>query len=169
LHDALPILHVFYRQAEGEEVFTSYLLCDFYVGAIHRADGDGAVHDELHVARARRLLAGQGYLFGQVGGRIDPLSLADVEIGQKDDLEHVANVGIVVHHLAYRGDQLDDELGTFVAGRGLAAENERAGDAVDVRLGLDAAIERDDVQHREVLTLVLVDALDQYVEDRKSV
>jgi hypothetical protein len=54
-------------QAEQEEVLGADLLADLDVGAVQRADGQRAVHRELHVAGARGLLAGGRDLLGQVG------------------------------------------------------------------------------------------------------
>ena len=50
----------------------------------------GAVHRELHVAGAGRLLAGRGDLFRQVGRGIDALTVLHVEVGQEHHLEKFA-------------------------------------------------------------------------------
>ncbi len=62
-------------------------------------------------------------------------------------------------------DELDDELGEIVARCRLAREDDRAGRAGRVRVGLDAVVEGDDVEHVEELALVFVDALHLHVEE----
>ena len=54
----------------------------------------------------------------------------------------------------------------MVAGRGLAAEDECARLHLGVGVGFDAVVQRHDVQHVEMLALVLVDTLDLHVEQR---
>src|SRR5262250_1875011 len=49
--------HFFRRQAEEEEVFLTGLPGHLDGGAITGADGQGAVHHKLHVARATGLIA----------------------------------------------------------------------------------------------------------------
>ena len=56
-------------------------------------------------------------------------------------------------------DQLDDELGHVIAGRGFAAEDEIAGNHLRVRVALDALEEGEDVQDLQVLALVLMQPL----------
>ena len=58
----------------------------------------------------------------------------DVEVGEEDDLETVARAGVRVHEVAGGGDEFDDALGHEVAGRGLAAEDERARRHIGLRI-----------------------------------
>ena len=58
------------------------------------------------------------------------------------------------------------QLGHEVAGRGLGAEDERARRHVGLRVALEAQVEREDVQHVQVLPLVFVQALGLDVEER---
>ena len=46
-------------QAEDKNIFLADLLHDLDIGTIERADGQGAIHRELHVARAQRLRSRQ--------------------------------------------------------------------------------------------------------------
>ena len=66
-------------------------------------------------------------------------------------------------------DELDDELGEVVGGRGLAGEEERARRHVELRVLPQAIVEHDDVQRVQQLPLVFVDALDLRVEDRLGI
>ena len=161
---ALALLHLRRGQSEEEEVLLAHLFANLDVGAVEGADGERAVHGELHVAGARGLFAGQRDLLGQVGGGIDALAELHVVIGQKDHLEPAAHQRIGVDGLADGVDELDDELGHAIAGRGLAAKDEGARHHLRVRVVLDALVEREDVQHLQVLALVLMQALDQHVE-----
>src|SRR5262249_35462032 len=45
-------VHLCSSEAEDKHVVVADLLADLDVGAVHRADGEGAVEGELHVARA---------------------------------------------------------------------------------------------------------------------
>ena len=62
-------------------------------------------------------------------------------------------------------DELDDELGEVVGGRGLAGEEERARRNVELRILAQAIVEHDDVQRVQELPFVFVDALDLRVEN----
>src|SRR2546429_4677958 len=65
--------HLLRGQAEEEEVLLPGLLRHLDRGAVARTDGQRAVHHELHVAGAARLVAGGRDLIGDVGGRNQPL------------------------------------------------------------------------------------------------
>ena len=93
------------------------------------------------------------------------LAVLDVEIGEEDHLEASGHVRVVVDHLGHGVDELDDQLGHEVAGSGLAAEDEGAGRDVAARVLLEPVVEGDDVQHVQVLPLVLVDPLHLDVEE----
>ena len=66
-------------------------------------------------------------------------------------------------------DELDDELGEVVGGRGLAGEEERARRHVEFGILAQPVVEHDDVQRVQELPLVFVDALDLRVEDRVGI
>ena len=102
----------------------------------------------------------------RVGRGVDVLGVLHVVVGEEDDLQPIAHGGVVVHHVGDRVDQLDDQLGHEVAGRGLGAEDERARRHVGLRIALEPQVQREDVQHIQVLPLVFVQALDLDVEDR---
>src|SRR5205085_9097525 len=54
---APQIAHLLHREAAEEEVLGAHRVSDLDVRAVERADGEGAVERELHVARSRSLLA----------------------------------------------------------------------------------------------------------------
>ena len=97
---------------------------------------------------------------------IDVLRVLDVEVREEHDLEPVAHGRVVVHDVGDGVDELDDQLGHEVAGRGLGAEDERARRHVRLRIALEPQVEREDVEHVQVLPLVFVQALDLDVEER---
>ena len=65
--------HLFRGQAEQEEVLLAGFLGHLDGRAVARADGQRAVHHELHVARAAGLVAGGRDLVGDIAGRDQPL------------------------------------------------------------------------------------------------
>ena len=70
---AAAVGHLLRRQAEQEEVLLARLLGHLDGGAVARADGQRAVHHELHVAGAAGLVAGRRDLVGDVAGGNQPL------------------------------------------------------------------------------------------------
>jgi len=155
--------------SEQEEVLVADLLANFDVGAVERADGQRAVHLELHVARPRGLLAGKRDLFGQVGSRKDEVRVLDVVVRHEDDLQLAAHGWIATNHIGNGGDQPDHQLGHEVTRRRLAAEDHRARRHLEVRIVLQAFVQRHDVQQVQVLPLVLMDAFDLNVEHRRRI
>ena len=77
-------------------------------------------YHKLHVAGSGGLSAGRGDLLGEVGGGHDLLGQGDTVVLQEDDLELVADVGVVVHHLGHPVEQLDDLLGSVIPGGGFS-------------------------------------------------
>ena len=152
------------RIAEQEEVLVADRLADLDVGAVERADCHGAVHHELHVARAGSLLAGRRDLLRQFGGGADLLHGRHVVVGIEDHLQLVLHRGVRVDHARDVVDALDDRLRHDIAWRGLAADDDQARHQVGAVAAADAVVQVDRVQHVEQLALVLVDALDLHVE-----
>ena len=97
------------------------------------------------------------------------LAVGHVEVRQVHHLDEIAHARIAIDDLGRRGDQADDELGEVIARRRLAAEHEHARLHRELRIGLQPVIQADDVQDVQVLALVLVDALDLHVEDRRRI
>ena len=151
--------------AEDEDVVGADLLKNLDVRAVEGADGEGTVEGELHVARARGLLASGGDLFGEIGSGNDAGGERHAVVRQEGDLQAVLDAGIRVDAGAHGVDRLDDGLGEVIARGGLGGEDEDTRDDVEVRVLDQAAVEGEDMQQVEVLALVLVQALDLDVEE----
>ncbi len=157
-------LDFFDRHSEQEEIFLADGFADFDVGAVQRADRNGAVHHELHVARAGCFLAGCRDLLRQVGGRADQLHSRHLVIGIEHEAQSAVHFRVRINHSGNVVDRLDDVLGHHVTGRSLAADDDRARHEVIAVAAADAVIQVDRMQQVEQLALVLVDAFDLYIE-----
>ena len=156
--------YIVHGESEQEEVLGPGLLAHLDVGAVEGADGQGAVHHELHVAGAGGFLARGRDLLGEVCCGIDQLAVLDVEVRDERHLESAVDVRVVVDRLGDGVDQPDHQLGDEVTRGGLTAENESTRGDLEVRVLLEPVVESDDVQRVEMLALVFVDAFDLNVE-----
>ena len=85
---------LFRGQAEEEEVLLARFLGHLDGRAVAGADGQRAVHHELHVAGAAGLIARGGDLVGDVGGGDQALGQRDAVVGQEHDFEPPAHGGV---------------------------------------------------------------------------
>ena len=163
---ALALLLFDFRcgQAEEEEVLRAHFLANLDVCAVQGADGESAVHGELHVAGSGGFLAGQGDLLGKVGGRIDSMAEFHAEVGEKDYFQPSPRQRVTVDDLADGVNELDDELGHAVAGGGFSAKDKGARHNLGRRIAVDALEQGNDMQDLQMLALVLVQSLDQHIE-----
>lgn len=150
------------------------MICEVctYVSTIAGTDDQTTVQAELHVARARGLGTSRGDVLGDVTGGRDDFSLADIVVFQEDDLEQVANIGIVVHNVTDLVDEVDDSLSHPVSRRSLATENGHARSELLPLFrgqGLDLEVPVDDTEDVELLAFILVDTLDLNIEERSGV
>ena len=156
--------HLFDGVAEDENIVVADLFADFDIGAVERADGDGSVEGEFHVAGAGGFFAGRGDLLGEIGGRNNALGEGNPVVRHEGDLEFALDAGVGVDLGANGVDRLDDELGGVIARRSLGREDEGARRDVEVGVLEQAAVEPKDVEQVEVLALVFVEALDLHIE-----
>ena len=156
--------HFLGGQAEQEKVFCSYLIADLDIRAVQGPDRERPVQSELHIARTGSFIAGRGDLLGQVCGRVNPLGLLNIVVGQKHYLEAIPHIGIFVQHLAHRVDQLDDQLGHEIPGSRFPSKNNRARHDLALRVSLDPVIKRDDVKYIQMLALIFMQALHLNIE-----
>ena len=149
--------------AEDVDIVVAHLLADLDVGAVHGAQGQGAVQHELHVAGAGSLLGGQGDLLGQVAGGDELLGGGDVVVLHKHHLQPGADLGVSGDDLGQGQQGVDDVLGDDVRRGGLGAEDADQRGSRGVA-GLDLVILVDEVEQVELLALVLMQALGLDVE-----
>ena len=136
-------------QAEQEEILRTHLVAYLDVGAVQRADGERPVQRQLHVARARGLGSGSGYLFGKIGSRNDAFGIGYIVIGDEHQLQLAAHLLVVVDDIRDVVDEPDDEFGHRIAGRRLARDDHGARHDIGMRAGTDPVIQGDDMQHVE--------------------
>ncbi len=75
----------------------------------------------------------------------------------------------MVHHLGYRIDQLDDQLGHVVTWRRFRTKDKGAWHHFDVWIRLDAVKKRDDVQRFEQLAFVFMQTFNHNIEYRVGI
>mmetsp|Transcript_41521 Transcript_41521/g.96930 ORF Transcript_41521/g.96930 Transcript_41521/m.96930 type:complete len:774 (+) Transcript_41521:686-3007(+) len=139
------------------------MLFDLDIGAVVGADDDAAVHHKLHVGRAGRLGTRRGDVLRDVVGGNDDLRVANLVVGDEDELQVLRGVGVVVDDGADSVCERNDLLGHKVPGGRLAPDEAGALDNVLALVGrhaLDRVVAVDDLKDVEELALVLVDALD---------
>ena len=136
-----------------------------HVGTVQGANGQGAVHHELHVAGAAGLLAGGGDLLAHLAGGHQLLRQRDPVVLQKHHLQLIAADRVVVDLIRQGVDEADDPLGHCIPWRRLGAEQERVGLRDGVGVVLELLVQCDDVQHVQKLPLIFVEPLHLNVED----
>ena len=94
------------------------------------------------------------------------LGVFHIIIGEKYHFEPAAHIGVVIDKLGDGVDKLDNELGHSITRRGLAAENKCASGYIGLRIFLERQIPRKDMEHIEMLPLVLMDAFCLNIEER---
>ena len=155
--------------AKNEDVVIADFFMDLDVGSIKGADGDGAVEGELHVAGARGFFACCGDLLREVGCGNDALRKRNAVVWQEGNFDQVFDAWVGVDLGSHGIDGFDDELGGIVSWCGFGSEDE---DAWGERLfGIleNAAVEGQNVEQIQVLTLVFVEALDLDVEEGRGI
>merc|ERR1719321_1822587 len=138
------------------------LLGNLDVGTVHGAQDEATVHRELHVGCPRGLSPRRADVLAELAPRDDHFCQRHVVIGEENELEQPAEIGVVVHHVAHGRDELDDALGQVVAGRSLAPYDADPGHLLRTLLRghfLELGVPVDDAEHVQNLSLVLVDAL----------
>ena len=163
---AAAALDLFGGQAEQKEVLLLRGFRHFDGRAVPRANSQGAVHHELHVARAAGLVTGGRDLLRDVTGRDELLGDRDTVVRHEDHSDTPMHRGVAVNGARDVIDELDDELGEVIGWRGLAGEEERARRHIKSWIRAQPIVEHNHMQHVQELPLVFVDALDLRVEER---
>ena len=140
------------------------LLQDLDIGAVQRADGDGSVQRQLHVAGSRCFRAGSRDLFAEIGGRDDLFSERYTVVRNKRDLDPIARPRVVVDDAADVVDQFDDLLREPVTGRRLARKDVSSGHRRCLAIFDQRQVLVNDMHDVEQLPLVGVNPFDLNIE-----
>ena len=111
---ATQLLHLFRGVAEDKDILFAHVLLHLHVRPVEGADRQRAVKGKLHITGAGGFRACERDLFRQVCRRNDQLRQADAVIGDKNDLQLVANLRIVIDHRRHIVDQVNNMLGHVV-------------------------------------------------------
>lgn len=125
-------------------------------------------HHEFHVACARRLSTGRGYLFAEISSRNDFLSQSDSVVLEIDDFEFVANDRIVVDDISDAADQFYYLLGQQITGSRFSTDHYGPRDERCRWILLYSVVQSDDVHAVEQLTFVFVNTLDLLGEKKQE-
>ncbi len=161
--------HLFGGVTEDKEVICPDVLLHLNVGPVQRTNRQRPVERELHVTGAGCLGARERDLLGEIRRRDDHLRQAHAVVRDKDHLQLVANLRIVVDHIRHIVDQVNDVLRHVVGGSRFPGEDVHTRYPLRIRVGLDAVVAGDHVQHVHQLAFVLVNTLNLHVEQRVRV
>ncbi len=159
------LVHFGRSHTENEDVVRADSLVYLDVRAVVGSQSKRAVQHKLHISRTRSLRSGKGYLLGYLRRRHQYLGKRYAVILKEDDLQFLAENGVVLYLLADAPDHLDDLLCDIVTGSCLRRENIRFRNKRSVRVLFQIVVIRNDVHRVELLTLVFVQTLHLNVEN----
>ena len=125
-----------------------------------------------HPSSANLLSASSRDVLADVRSRDNDLSLANIVVLEKDDLEQVTNLLVIVDDGSNLVDQVNDLLSHPVPRRSLATEDGHPRELLLSFLGshgLESKVPMNDAKDVQLLPLVLVDTLDLDVKERRGV
>lgn len=140
--------HLLSCQTKEKEVLCPHFLANFHIRAISVPMVSAPLRANFHIAGAGGLFPSGGDLLRKIGSGIDHLSKRNRVVAQEYHLETAIYITVVVDHITYGINQLDDHFGHEIARGCLAAKNKRARLNVHVGIGFDLLVERNDVEHR---------------------
>ena len=108
-------------------------------------------------------------MLGEVGCGNDALRKRNAVVWQEGNFDQVFDAGVVVDLGCHGVDGFDDELGGIVSWRGFGCEDEDAWGERFLGILENAAVEGQNVEQIQVLTLVFVQALDLDVEEGRGI
>lgn len=111
-------------------------------------------------------------MLADIAGWNDNFRLADVVVLNEDDLQQVADIGVIVDHRTDLVDQMDNGLGHPVARGSFASEDRHLSwHLLPLRRcgRFDGQVPVNDSEDVHLLALVLMDALNLHIEKRGGV
>ena len=153
---------------EEKDVGLADFASDLDVGSVACTDDQSTVQDEFHVAGSTGFRTCSGDVLADIRGRGDDLGLTNIVVFDVDDLQQVTDVFVIVHDLANAANKVDDSLGHPVAWSGLASEDRHTWCKFLTLFGahcLDRQVSVDDTKDVQLLSLVLMYALDLNIEE----
>ena len=155
---------LFHGGAEDIVVLQSGFLDDLHVGTVKGAQGHRAVEHQLHIAGAGGFRAGRGDLLGYIRGGNDLFRPGAVVVLDKDDLQTLIRLRIVVDPVGNHVDPVNHGFGPIIAGSRLGAEDEGdRGQILELAM-FELIIDGEDAQGVHELPLVFVQAFDLDIE-----
>ena len=153
-------------QTEDECVLFADFLNDLDICAVHCTDCRCAVQHELHVTCSGSFLGSRGNLLGNICRSEDDLAVGNLIVLNEDDLQLVLKCRIIIDRIRYGVDQLDDQLGNLVTRGSLRTEDECSRIELHIRILEQSVTQVHNMQNVEKLSLVLMQTLYLYIENR---
>ena len=126
--------HLVGRQTEEEEILLTCFFCHFDSGAITRADGQSAIHHELHVACSAGFVPCGGDLIRNIAPRNQLFSKRDTVLGQEQYFEASTHNRIAIDRSGEVVEELNDQFGEGVRRGCFSGEEECAGRHLEIRI-----------------------------------
>ena len=166
---ALQRIDLLYGMAEDILIFHTGFLGDLHIGSVQSTQGHRAIEHQLHVAGAGSLCAGRRDLLRNIRSRNNILSIRTVIVLNKDNLQLIGNLRIVIDQLCNAVDIANDGLGPGITGCGLGTENIGGGLEIGQAAVLQTEVDIHDAQSIQQLPLILMEALDLHIKDEVGI
>ena len=151
-------------QTEQEHIFIAQPLIHLDICTVKRANGDCAVEHKLHVARSGGLLAGGGYLLGNLSCRHESFRCGNAVVFHEIDLQPALAQRVAVDIVCKRQDELDYALCGAVSRRRLCAEHKGSRRKLRIGVCVQHILQARNEHGAQKLTLILVQTLDLNIE-----
>ena len=152
------------RVSEDEDILLTDFFTDLDIRTIEGADRQRTIQRKLHVTSAGCFLTRSRNLLRQIGGWNHLLGHGDTIVLREDDLDLIVDPRVVVHLLGNFVNRTDNVLRQCVARRSLRTEDEYTWIHFVSWIVQQATVQRQDMQHVQVLTLVFVQTFDLHIE-----
>ena len=166
---APQFLNLLCFQTKNEDVLFADFLHDLDIGPVQRTDSQGAIHGELHIARAGGFCSRHGNVLAEVGCRNDLFGQQHPIIGDEHDFDLTAHARIVIDHLTDIVDQFDDLFGGPIPRCSFASEHVGAGHSRFDLVFHEAQILMHDPHDVEQLPFIFVNTFHMDIEQRMGI